>query len=70
MILVQGAQSALRPRRHPDRLRRWGHKLIKRGRPIAATAMANKLARICWALIPFLQKKIPAETGGITALDE
>ncbi len=56
-MLVQGAQATLRTgSKHrtdnPDRLRRWGQKLIaRRGRAIAATAMANKLARICWAVM-------------------
>src|SRR5258708_2694154 len=53
-LLVHGARSALlaaRRREHPDRLQRWAlqvHSL--RGHNRAAVALANKLARIVWAV--------------------
>ena len=53
-LLVHGARSALlaaRRREHPDRLRRWALRLQGlRGHNRAAIALANKLARIVWAV--------------------
>jgi transposase len=52
MLLVHGARSALRAgvvTRHPDDLRTWARALAERkGHNIAAIALANKLARVCW----------------------
>ncbi|HET6310685.1 MAG TPA: IS110 family transposase [Candidatus Nitrosotalea sp.] len=54
-LMISGARSALyaasRPKDQPDRLRRWAlqvHRL--RGHNRAAVALANKLARIVWAV--------------------
>ena len=50
-LLIQGAQAALRvmPRRN-DALSRWACKLkASKGHCVAVVALANKLARICWA---------------------
>lgn len=51
-LLVQGAQAALsRMHRRDDRLSQWAIRLkARRGHNIAAVALANKLARICWSM--------------------
>lgn len=51
-LLIQGAQAALcRMHLRDDRLSRWATKLKeRRGHNVATVALANKLARICWAL--------------------
>lgn len=51
-LLIQGAQSALsRMHSRDDRLSRWANRLkARRGHNIAAVALANKLARICWSM--------------------
>jgi transposase len=51
-LLIHGARSALRAgtvSRHPDDLRTWARALAERkGHNVAAVALANKLARVCW----------------------
>lgn len=51
-LLVQGAQAALsRMHKRDDRLSRWACRIKeRRGHNVAAVALANKLARICWSL--------------------
>jgi len=51
-LLIQGAQAALsRMHKRNDRLSRWANRVKeRRGHNIATVALANKLARICWAL--------------------
>jgi transposase len=52
-LLIHGARSVLlaAKRRHPDRLRAWAlAKESARGHNKAAAALANKLARIIWAV--------------------
>ena len=51
-LLVQGAQAALsRMHKRDDQLSRWACKIKeRRGHNIAAVALANKLARICWSM--------------------
>ena len=51
-LLIQGAWSVIRyANRGDDRLSRWARSLIaRRGKHKAAIAVANKLARIVWAL--------------------
>jgi len=51
-ILIQGAWSIIRyADRGDDRLSRWARQLIeRRGKHKAAIAVANKLARIIWAI--------------------
>jgi len=51
-LLIQGAQAALsRMHKRDDRLSRWANKVKeRRGHNVATVALANKLARICWAL--------------------
>jgi len=52
MLLVHGARSALRAglvAREPDDLRAWARSIAARkGHNVAAVALANKLARVCW----------------------
>lgn len=52
MLLIHGARSALRAGHvsaHPDDLRTWALALEHRkGHIVAAVALANKLARVCW----------------------
>ena len=52
MILIHGARSALRAGRvsaEPDDLRSWALAIERRsGHNVAAVALANKLARVCW----------------------
>ena len=52
MLLVHGARSALRAgavTHHPDDLRTWARAVAERkGHNVAAVALANKLARVCW----------------------
>jgi transposase len=54
MLLIHGARSALKAAKRsaqPDRLRSWAVKIEKeRGHNKAAVALANKLARIAWAV--------------------
>lgn len=52
-LLIHGARSALRTAgEKPDRMLRWAVKLQERkGVRLAAVALANKLARIVWALL-------------------
>lgn len=52
MLLVQGAMAALNHmHKKDDRLSHWGCQLkARRGRAITVVALANKMARICWAL--------------------
>lgn len=53
--LVHGARAALRAfqrRQQPDRLARWACSLAaRRGAAKASIALANKLGRICWAVM-------------------
>lgn len=54
MLLIHGARAALlheRRAKHPDRLRAWaleGQRLC--GRDTATVALADKMARIVWAV--------------------
>jgi transposase len=54
MLLIHGARAVLchaRRLKHPDRLRTWALQLQKlRGHNVAAVALANKMARIAWAV--------------------
>ena len=52
-LLIHGARSALRvaPSR-TDRLSRWALALAERSHPnVAVTALANKMARVAWAML-------------------
>jgi transposase len=68
MLLIHGARSILwasKKLKQPDHLRAWALRIEKeRGRNKAAVALANKLARIAWAVwksgIPFQPgKEVP-----------
>ncbi len=52
MLLIHGARSALRAGAvspHPDDLRTWAKDVtLRHGHNVAAVALANKIARICW----------------------
>jgi transposase len=52
MMLIHGARSALRAgklSKEPDNLRTWALEIQQRsGHNVAAVALANKLARVCW----------------------
>jgi len=54
MLLIHGARAVLwaaKKRRTPDRLRAWALQLqTLRGHNKAAVALANKLARVVWAV--------------------
>ena len=67
MLLIHGARSDLRPgtvTRHPDDLRTWARAVAARkGYNVAAVALANKLARVCWRVWrdqrPFQRREAP-----------
>ena len=52
-LLIHGARSALRTAPgKTDRLSRWAMALAERSHPnVAATALANKMARVAWAML-------------------
>jgi transposase len=54
MLLIHGARSSLwhaKRMKQPDRLRAWALRLERKlGHNKAAVALANKLARIAWAV--------------------
>jgi transposase len=52
-LLIHGARSMIRPAKHKeDRLSQWVKALAERRHPnVAATALANKTARIAWAML-------------------
>jgi transposase len=52
-LLIHGARSAIRTAKHKeDRLSRWATRLAARSHPnVAAVALANKTARIAWAML-------------------
>ena len=52
-VLIHGARSViLQAGKHPDRLNRWVLRLCEsRGKNVATVALANKLARIGWAVL-------------------
>ncbi|MCY4122296.1 MAG: IS110 family transposase [Acidobacteria bacterium] len=52
-LLIHGARAALRTaERRPDRIGRWAQgTAARRGKNVAAVALANKHARIAWAVL-------------------
>jgi transposase len=60
-LLIHGARSALRcAGEKQDRVLRWAVKLAeKRGMNVAAVALANKLARVVWALLAHGRVYVP-----------
>lgn len=67
-LLIHGARSALRcAGEKPDRLLRWATKLAeKRGMNVAAVALANKLARVIWALLAYGREYVPTWSNSMT----
>lgn len=60
-LLIHGARSALRSAGDkPDKLLCWARKLAeRRGRNVAAVALANKMARVIWALLAHGRSYVP-----------
>lgn len=60
-LLIHGARSALRSAGDkPDKLLRWASKLAeRRGHNVAAVALANKMARVIWALLAHGRSYVP-----------
>jgi len=60
-LLIHGARSALRwAGEKPDKMLRWATKLKeRRGHNVAVTALANKMARIIWALLAYDREYVP-----------
>jgi transposase len=60
-LLIHGARSALRcAGEKPDKLLRWAVKLAeRRGIKVAAVALANKMARVIWALLAHDREYVP-----------
>lgn len=54
LLLIHGARAALRAGKvsmNPDNLRTWACALAgRKGHNVAAVALANKLARVCWRI--------------------
>lgn len=64
-LLIHGARSALRcaPGK-PDRLLQWALKIQEaKGFNVAACALANKLARVAWALLTHGRRYVPQWSG-------
>lgn len=61
-LLIHGARSALRTASgKPDKLLQWAVKLAeRRSFNVAATALANKMARVIWALMAHGRGYVPA----------
>jgi transposase len=66
--LIHGARSALRSAGDkPDRLLRWAVKLAeKKGFNVAAVALANKLARVIWAILAYDRQYVPVWSNSMT----
>lgn len=67
-LLIHGARSALRcAGDKPDKLLRWAHKLAeRRGVNVAAVALANKMARVIWALLAHGREYVPVRSKSMT----
>jgi transposase len=65
-LLIHGARSALcRVDRRSDRRSLWASRLkLKRGFNVAAVALANKNARVIWALLTHGDNYRPASSAG------
>lgn len=65
-LLIHGARSAIRAAEtKPDRMLRWALKVQeRRGKKVAAVALANKMARVIWAILntgkPYAVSGVPA----------
>lgn len=67
-LLIHGARSALqRAGDKPDKLLRWASKLAeRRGVKVAIVALANKMARVVWALLAHGRSYVPVWSNGTT----
>lgn len=67
-LLIHGARSALRcTGDKPDKLLRWAQKLAeRRGANVAAVALANKMARVIWALLAHGRQYVPVWSKSTT----
>ena len=67
-LLIHGARSALRcAGEKPDKLLRWAVKLAERsGVKVAAVALANKMARVIWALLAHGRDYVPVWSKDMT----
>ncbi len=67
-LLIHGARSALRcAGDKPDKLLRWASKLgERRGHNVAAVALANKMARVIWAMLAHGRSYVPAWSKSAT----
>ena len=67
-LLIHGARSALRcAGDKPDKLLRWAQKLAeRRGVNVAAVALANKMARVIWALLAHGRAYVPVWSKSMT----
>lgn len=67
-LLIHGARSALRcAADKPDKLLRWASKLAeRRGYNVAAVALANKMARVIWAILAHGREYVPTWSKSVT----
>lgn len=67
-LLIHGARSALRcAGDKPDKLLRWASRLAeRRGYNVAAAALANKMARVIWAMLAHGRSYVPAWSKSAT----
>lgn len=67
-LLIHGARSALRTANDkPDKLLHWASRLVeRRSFNVAATALANKMARVIWALMAHDRLYVPAWSKNTT----
>jgi transposase len=67
-LLIHGARSALRcAGDKPDKLLRWACTLAeRRGYNVAAVALANKMARVIWAMLAHGRSYVPAWSKNTT----
>ena len=67
-LLIHGARSALRSAGDkPDKLLRWAKKLAeRRSFNVAAVALANKMARVIWALLAHGREYVPVWSKSMT----
>ena len=68
ILLIHGARSALlRSNEKPDKLLCWALKLSeRRGVKVAAVALANKMARVIWALLAHGREYVPVWSQNTT----
>jgi transposase len=67
-LLIHGARSALRwADKKPDKLLRWALKVVeRRGMKVAVVALANKMARVIWAMLAHERTYVPVWSNNTT----